>query len=95
MAPLLLPVFALPTFLATHSVATSLYSLTYFAPLHGQFTRFSGNMHVLTLPRAATYYLWPSFQPADGSRVYQEVPDGKSGYWWLAPGWLGSPCAFH
>ena len=96
MARLLLPLFAFIAFFAARSLAVTWYTLTYWAPTGGQFTGFSGDMHIPSLPNAGTYYLWPGLQPTDNSGVYQEVLDGRSGTWRIAPGWCCSnPSALH
>ncbi|MCJ1441040.1 MAG: hypothetical protein MMC23_001526 [Stictis urceolatum] len=70
--------------------AATWYFLTYHPPPGGQFTGFSGTMHIPTLPKAGTYYLWPGLQPTDNSGVYQNVLDGRSGTWWIGSGWCCS-----
>ncbi|KAK0616117.1 hypothetical protein B0T17DRAFT_497315 [Bombardia bombarda] len=86
---LLLALF-LPLFFAGPASAVSWYFLRYYAPSGASFTAFTGQMVVPTLPRAATYYLWPGLQPTDGSGVYQNVLDGRSGTWWFGSGWCCS-----
>ena len=96
MARLLLSFLTFVSLFTAHSLAVSWYTLTYWAPKGGQFTGFSGDMHVPALPQAGVYYLWPGLQPTDNSGVYQEVFDGRSGTWRIAPGWCCSnPSAFH
>lgn len=73
--------------IAHKATAASWYFLTYYPPDEGQFINFSGEMVVPPLPAAAYYYLWPGLQPTDGSGVYQNVLDGRSGTWWFGSGW--------
>lgn len=75
---------------ASQASAATWYFLRYYTPSGASFTSFSGDMVIPTLPRAATYYLWPGLQPTDGSGVYQNVLDGRSGTWWLGSGWCCS-----
>lgn len=70
--------------------AVTWYFLTYYPASGAYFTEFSGSMVVPTLPAAATYYLWPGLQPTDGSGVYQNVLDGRSGTWYFGSGWCCS-----
>ncbi|KAI0126090.1 hypothetical protein BJ170DRAFT_459908 [Xylariales sp. AK1849] len=81
--------FALLAFAGQASAATW-YFLRYVTPSNAKFTSFSGEMVIPTLPQAGTYYLWPGLQPTDGSGVYQNVLDGRSGTWWLGSGWCCS-----
>ncbi|KAJ9150413.1 hypothetical protein NKR23_g3689 [Pleurostoma richardsiae] len=76
--------------LASPAAAVSWYFLRYYTPSGAKFTSFSGELVVPTLPQAATYYLWPGLQPTDGSGVYQNVLDGRSGTWWFGSGWCCS-----
>ncbi|KAK2753903.1 hypothetical protein FQN54_007262 [Arachnomyces sp. PD_36] len=69
------------------ATAATWYFLTYYPPDGGQFINFSGDMVIPPLPAAAYYYLWPGLQPTDGSGVYQNVLDGRSGSWWFGSGW--------
>ncbi|KAH8679753.1 hypothetical protein BGZ60DRAFT_400617 [Tricladium varicosporioides] len=55
-----------------------------------QFQKFSMQMVTPTLPKAGVYYLWPGLQDTANTGVYQEVLDGRSGSWWIAPGWCCS-----
>lgn len=71
--------------------AATWYYLRYWTPsVDQQFTSFSGEMVIPTLPSAATYYLWPGLQATDNSGVYQNVLDGNSGSWWFGSGWCCS-----
>lgn len=83
----LAPLLAL---LPTRAAAVSWYFLTYYPASGAYFTELSGSMVVPTLPAAATYYLWPGLQPTDGSGVYQNVLDGRSGTWYFGSGWCCS-----
>jgi len=78
------------SYLASPAAAVSWYFLTYWAPDDAKFTYFGGEMVIPELPQAATYYLWPGLQPTDGSGVYQNVLDGRSGTWWFGSGWCCS-----
>ncbi|KAF2140288.1 uncharacterized protein K452DRAFT_319799 [Aplosporella prunicola CBS 121167] len=81
----------LPIALSARSVsAATWYFLRYNTPTDSKFTGLSGELVVPELPAAATYYLWPGLQPTDGSGVYQNVLDGKSGTWWFGTGWCCS-----
>jgi len=54
------------------------------------FTAMSGDMVVPNLPQAGgTPYVWPGFQSENG--VLQAVLDGRSGSWWIAGGFYGTP----
>lgn len=75
---------------AGQSSAATWYFLRYNTPSGAKFTGLSGEMTVPTLPKAATYYLWPGLQPTDNSGVYQNVLDGRSGTWWFGSGWCCS-----
>ncbi|KAI9683799.1 MAG: hypothetical protein M1820_010908, partial [Bogoriella megaspora] len=70
--------------------AATWYFVTFNPPSGEYFTSLSGNLVAPTLPRAATYYLWPGLQPTDNSGVYQNVLDGRSGTWWFGSGWCCS-----
>ncbi|KAI0129615.1 hypothetical protein BJ170DRAFT_617007 [Xylariales sp. AK1849] len=70
--------------------AATWYFLRYYTPSGANFTSFSGEMVIPTLPQAGTYYLWPGLQPTDNSGVYQNVLDGRSGTWWIGSGWCCS-----
>lgn len=70
------------TLLASPASAVSWYFLVYYPAPGAHFTAFSGSMMVPGIPGAATYYLWPGLQPADGSGVYQNVLDGTRRTWW-------------
>lgn len=70
--------------------AATWYFIRYYTPSGAKFTSFSGDMVVPTLPKAGIYYLWPGLQPTDGSGVYQNVLDGRSGTWWFGSGWCCS-----
>ncbi|KAH8896883.1 hypothetical protein GQ53DRAFT_803658 [Thozetella sp. PMI_491] len=83
-----LTLFGLLAFLTSPASAVTWYFLTYNAPSGAKFTELSGSMVVPTLPKAATYYLWPGLQ--DGTGVYQNVLDGRSGTWWFGSGWCCS-----
>lgn len=65
--------------IAQQATAATWYFLTYYPPEGGQFTKLSGDIVVPSLPSAAYYYLWPGLQPTDGSGVYQNALDGRSG----------------
>jgi hypothetical protein len=39
------------------------------------------------LQQAGVYYVWPALQDDSVTGVYQEVLDGRSGEWWISPGW--------
>lgn len=83
-------VLSLIALLASPCSAVSWYFLRYYSPDSSSFTSLSGTLTVPSLPQAATYYLWPGLQPRDGSGVYQNVLDGRSGTWWLGSGWCCS-----
>jgi len=71
--------------------AVSWYFLRWYTPdASVEFTEFSMEMVIPTLPEAATYYLWPGLQDVDTTGVYQEVLDGRSGDWWIGAGWCCS-----
>jgi hypothetical protein len=70
--------------------AATWYFLRYYTPSGQQFTSFSGDLVIPTLPKAGTYYLWPGLQPTDNTGVYQNVLDGRSGTWWIGSGWCCS-----
>lgn len=75
---------------AQDASAATWYFLRYYTPSGQKFTSFSGTMVIPTLKGAGTYYLWPGLQPTDGSGVYQNVLDGRSGTWWVGSGWCCS-----
>lgn len=75
---------------AGQSSAATWYFLRYYTPSGAEFTSFSGDLVIPALPQAGTYYLWPGLQPTDGSGVYQNVLDGRSGTWWIGSGWCCS-----
>ncbi|CAJ2512771.1 Uu.00g008900.m01.CDS01 [Anthostomella pinea] len=75
---------------AGQATAATWYFLRYYPASGQQFTSFSGDMAIPTLQQAGTYYLWPGLQPTDGSGVYQNVLDGRSGTWWIGSGWCCS-----
>lgn len=81
---------SLLSLLTTPASAVTWYFLTFYPASGAQFTQFSGSMVVPPLPAAATYYLWPGLQPTDGSGVYQNVLDGRSGTWYFGSGWCCS-----
>ncbi|RDL32947.1 uncharacterized protein BP5553_08386 [Venustampulla echinocandica] len=55
-----------------------------------QFQKFSMQMVTPTIQKAGVYYLWPGLQDTGNTGVYQEVLDGRSGTWWIGPGWCCS-----
>ncbi|KAK3328534.1 hypothetical protein B0T19DRAFT_356973 [Cercophora scortea] len=87
---MLILIIILPFLFAGQATAATWYFLRYFAPSGASFTGLTGQMVVPTLPKAATYYLWPGLQPTDGSGVYQNVLDGRKGTWWFGSGWCCS-----
>ncbi|ORY63389.1 uncharacterized protein BCR38DRAFT_516698 [Pseudomassariella vexata] len=90
---MLLPTFTLLLTLlslTSQASAATWYFLRYYTPSGSKFTSFSGDLVIPTLPQAGTYYLWPGLQPTDGSGVYQNVLDGRSGTWWIGSGWCCS-----
>ncbi|ORY02281.1 hypothetical protein BCR34DRAFT_591970 [Clohesyomyces aquaticus] len=86
MHSILSNLLAATLFLSTANAATW-YFLRYNLPSTQQFLSFSGTMVIPKLPKAGTYYLWPGLQTTDGSGVYQNVLDGRSGTWWIGSGW--------
>ncbi|KUJ16291.1 uncharacterized protein LY89DRAFT_719044 [Mollisia scopiformis] len=88
----LLPVALVPLSFYLHKAsAVTWYFLRWYTPDSSvEFTEFSMDMVVPTLPEAATYYLWPGLQDVGTSGVYQEVLDGRSGDWWIGAGWCCS-----
>ncbi|KAK9792776.1 hypothetical protein SCARD494_06644 [Seiridium cardinale] len=86
---LLLVLFAFLAFTGQASAATW-YFLRYYTPSGANFTSFSGELVIPALPQASTYYLWPGLQDLDGTGVYQNVLDGRSGTWWIGSGWCCS-----
>lgn len=83
-------VLALLASLTGKATAVSWYFLRYYTPSNAKFTSFTGELAIPILPAAGTYYLWPGLQPTDGSGVYQNVLDGRSGTWWIGSGWCCS-----
>ncbi|KAL0259115.1 hypothetical protein SLS55_006620 [Diplodia seriata] len=86
----LLPTLTALSALALPTQAATWYFLRYYTASGQSFTELSGELVVPTLPSAAYYYLWPGLQPTDGSGVYQNVLDGRSGTWWFGSGWCCS-----
>lgn len=81
---------ALLASLAGQATAVSWYFLRYYTPSGAKLTSFTGEIAIPSLPAAGVYYLWPGLQPTDGSGVYQNVLDGRSGTWWIGSGWCCS-----
>ncbi|KAK9419575.1 hypothetical protein SUNI508_07311 [Seiridium unicorne] len=84
-----LVLFAFLAFTGQASAATW-YFLRYYTPSGANFTSFSGELVIPALPQQGTYYLWPGLQDLDGTGVYQNVLDGRSGTWWIGSGWCCS-----
>lgn len=74
----------------SHRVHADWY-LSFITSPSSEITSLSGSMSIPSLQKAGVYYIWPGIQPDDGSGVLQSVLDGRSGYWWMASGWDGSP----
>jgi len=75
----------------TQATAVTWYYLRYWTPADDiSFTNFSMKMVIPSLPQAATYYLWPGLQDVNTTGVFQPVLDGRSGTWWISPGWCCS-----
>ncbi|KAK8153879.1 hypothetical protein BKA80DRAFT_346430 [Phyllosticta citrichinensis] len=53
------------------------------------FIELSGQMVIPPLKSPGDYYVFPALQPQDRSGIYQNVLDGRKGFWVFASGWYG------